>query len=147
MVEALADAMDDRGFQSIVMQNVFVDEGRELRLAAHDIFRFAADARPDRIDLVEGPCGPSSDIEPWTYVLPATLGIPYLGLLAQFCRCEDGHCHSATAHGSSALAKEVDNAGFEYLVADRQHVIAVRDIERLCARNERGQFLRQNPRR
>ena len=58
MVETLADPMRDGGFQSIVMKNVFVDESRELRLAARDVFRLAADACPDRIDLVEGPCGP-----------------------------------------------------------------------------------------
>ena len=58
MVEPLADAMRDRGFKRVVMQNVLIDEGGELGLPARDIFRFVADARPDRIDLVEAPCGP-----------------------------------------------------------------------------------------
>ena len=58
IAEPLADAVDDRGFQRVVVQDVFVDEGRELRLAARDVLRLAADARPDRIDLVEALGGP-----------------------------------------------------------------------------------------
>ncbi len=58
IAEPLADAVDDRGFQRVVVQDVLVDEGGELRLAARDVLRLAADARPDRIDLVEGLCRP-----------------------------------------------------------------------------------------
>src|SRR5581483_11266467 len=53
IAEALADAMHDGGFQRVVVQDIFVDEGCEFRLAACNFFRLAADARPDRIDLVE----------------------------------------------------------------------------------------------
>ena len=40
------------------------------------------------------------------------------------------------------MVKEIKHAGFEDLVADGQHVIAVRDVERAGARNQCGQFLR-----
>jgi hypothetical protein len=58
MVEALADTMSDRSFQRVVVENVFVDEGREFGLTARDVLRFATDTRPNRIDLIECPCGP-----------------------------------------------------------------------------------------
>ena len=57
IAEPLADAVDDRGFQRVVVQDVLIDEGGELRLAARDVLRLAADARPDRIDLVEALAG------------------------------------------------------------------------------------------
>ena len=41
-----------------------------------------------------------------------------------------------------ALVKEVQHARLEHLVADRQHVVAVGDIESARAGNERGQFVR-----
>src|SRR5689334_3468201 len=43
------------------------------------------------------------------------------------------------AHGSCALVKEVDNARFVDLVADGEHMVAVRDVEYPCAGNKRGQ--------
>ena len=58
MVEPLADAVHDRRLERVVVQDGRVDEGRELGLAAHDLLGLAADARPDRIDLVERPRGP-----------------------------------------------------------------------------------------
>src|SRR5262249_60337085 len=58
MVEPLTDAVCDRSLERVVVQDVLVDESGELWLAACDVLRFAADARPDRIDLIEGPRGP-----------------------------------------------------------------------------------------
>ena len=55
IAEPLADAVNDRGLERVVVQDVLIDEGRELRLAARDVLRLAADARPDRIDLIEAP--------------------------------------------------------------------------------------------
>jgi hypothetical protein len=52
-VEALGDAVDDRCLQRVVMQDGRIDEGRELGLATRDLFGLAADARPDRVNLVE----------------------------------------------------------------------------------------------
>ena len=53
MIEPLGDAMHDRILQRVVMQDGRIDEGRELGLAPDDLLGLAADARPDRIDLVE----------------------------------------------------------------------------------------------
>ena len=53
MIEPLGDAMHDRILEPLVMQHRRVDEGRKLRLAADDVFRFLADMRPDRIELAE----------------------------------------------------------------------------------------------
>ncbi len=39
------------------------------------------------------------------------------------------------------LLEEFQHAGLEHLVADREHVVAVRDRQRLRVRHERGQFL------
>src|SRR5215813_5671780 len=58
MVEPLTDAVCDRSLERVVVQDVLVDESGELWLAARDVLRFAADARPDRIDFIEGPRGP-----------------------------------------------------------------------------------------
>src|ERR1044071_4785812 len=58
MIQALADAMGNRGFKRVMMKDVFVDEGGEFGLAARNVLRFVADARPNRIDLVEALCGP-----------------------------------------------------------------------------------------
>jgi hypothetical protein len=52
-VEALGHAVDDRGFQRVVMQDGRIDEGRELGFAPRDLLGLAADARPDRVDRVE----------------------------------------------------------------------------------------------
>jgi hypothetical protein len=59
MIQALADAVCDRNFEPVVMKNIFVDKGGELRFAARDIFCFAANARPNGINFVEAayrPC-------------------------------------------------------------------------------------------
>ena len=56
---------DDRRFQRVVVQDGRIDEGRELGLAPRHLFGLVADARPDRIDLVERARRPSSDTEPW----------------------------------------------------------------------------------
>ena len=58
VIQPLADAMGNRGLKRIVMEDVFINEGGELGLAARNVLRFVADARPDRIDLVEALCGP-----------------------------------------------------------------------------------------
>ena len=52
-VEALGDAVDDRRLQRVMMQDGRIDEGRKLGLAARDFLGLAADARPDRVHLVE----------------------------------------------------------------------------------------------
>ena len=53
MVEAASQPMDHGRFERVVVQDGRIDEGRELRLATHDILGLAADPRPDRIDLIE----------------------------------------------------------------------------------------------
>src|SRR5262245_8065344 len=53
VIQTLAHAMSNCGFKRIVMKDIFVDEGSELRLAAGDVLRFVADTRPNRIDLIE----------------------------------------------------------------------------------------------
>src|SRR5262249_49700407 len=58
LVQTLAPAMSHCGFERVVMKNIFVDESGEFGLAAGDVLRFNADTRPDRIDLIEAPCGP-----------------------------------------------------------------------------------------
>jgi len=50
MVEAIGQTMHHRVFQTIMVQHGRIDEGREFGLAANDVFRFAADAIPDRIE-------------------------------------------------------------------------------------------------
>jgi hypothetical protein len=56
MREPLADAVRDRSLQRVMMKNVLVDEGRELRLAPRDISA-SLRIRPDRIDLIEARAG------------------------------------------------------------------------------------------
>ncbi len=53
IIEPLGDAVDDRRLQRVVMQDGRIDEGRELGLAPRDLLGLAADARPDRVDLIE----------------------------------------------------------------------------------------------
>ena len=53
MVEPLGDAMHHRLLERVVMQDRGIDEARKLRLAPRHLLGFVADARPDRIDLVE----------------------------------------------------------------------------------------------
>ena len=50
MIEPLGEAMYHGVFQPFVMQHGRIDKGRQLRLAANDVFRLAADAIPDRIE-------------------------------------------------------------------------------------------------
>src|SRR4029077_16631764 len=75
MGEPLADAVRDGSFERVVMENVLVDESCELRLPARDVLRLNADARPDRIDFIEGPCGPRLKLS-HTQDLPTPLGSP-----------------------------------------------------------------------
>src|SRR5262245_19946057 len=83
MVEPLTDAVYDRSLERVVVQDVLVDESGELWLAACDVLRFAADARPDRIDLIEGPRGPRLILshEPRT---PSVSRSPHRALLSHF---------------------------------------------------------------
>ena len=57
MVEPLGQPIDHGRFQGVVVQNGRIDEGGELRLAPHGLFRLATDARPYRIDGIEGRLG------------------------------------------------------------------------------------------
>ncbi len=57
IAEPLADAVNDGRLQRVVVQNVLENEGREFGLAARHRLGLLADARPDRIDLVEAFCG------------------------------------------------------------------------------------------
>src|SRR5580658_9731740 len=57
MVEPLGQPIDHSRFQGVVVQNGRVDEGGELRLAPYGLFRLATDARPYRIDGIEGRLG------------------------------------------------------------------------------------------
>src|SRR5262249_60330434 len=52
-VEPRGDAVHDRRLQRVVMQEGRIDEGRELGLAARGLLGLAANARPDRVNLVE----------------------------------------------------------------------------------------------
>src|SRR3974390_549995 len=59
IAESLGDAMDQGSFERVVMQDVLVDKGSELRLASGGVLRLASDARPHRVDLVQSlhrPC-------------------------------------------------------------------------------------------
>ena len=53
MIEPLGDAMHHRVLERVVMQDRGIDEARKLGLAPRHLLGFVADARPDRIDLVE----------------------------------------------------------------------------------------------
>ena len=139
VVEPLADAMDDRAFQRVVMQDVLIDEGRELRLAARDLLGLAGGCapRPDRPcrDLWQA----ASEIEPWTSSPGASRRHSPSWAVSitnrQPSRGRQCGARMAPACHSGTLVKEFQHAGLEDLVADRQHVIAARDIEqRLRAR-------------
>src|SRR6476620_753964 len=88
MGEPLADAVRDGSFERVVMENILVDESCELRLSARNVLRFNADARPDRIDFIEGPCGPRLKVS-HTQDLPTPLGSPTQVLLSQFRTCKE----------------------------------------------------------
>ena len=70
MIEPLADAVRDRVFERVAVQDVLVEKARQFRLAAGDIFGFLADAGPDRIDLGEAFGGArlmmSHDVVSWS---------------------------------------------------------------------------------
>src|ERR1700720_1038414 len=57
MVEPLGQPIDHGRFERVVMQNGRIDEGGELGLAPYGLFRLTADARPYRIDGIEGRLG------------------------------------------------------------------------------------------
>jgi hypothetical protein len=65
------------------------------------------------------------------------LSIPQIGLLSRFPSRQEGY-QRPRKQASGALVKEIENACFEHLVADRQHVVAAGDIEGARARDERG---------
>src|SRR5262249_56632600 len=54
MIDQATQAMGDGCFERVVVQDGRVDEGGELRLAARDVLGLAADAPPNRIELVDG---------------------------------------------------------------------------------------------
>src|SRR4029079_11906022 len=139
VIQALADAMGNRGLERVVMKDVFVDEGGELGLATRNVFRFVADTHPDRIDLVEALCRPRLKLshEPGS---PDASRTPTSVFLAQIRRCKEGVA-TRPAHGSCALVKEVNNACFVDFVTYGKHMVAVRDIESSRARNERSKGL------
>src|SRR6476620_7696943 len=138
MGEPLADAVRDGSFERVVMENILVDESCELRLPARDVLRFNADARPDRIDFIEGPYGPRLKLS-HTQDLPTPLGPLHRSFITFSKAQRERGRHPA--HGSFALVKEVNNAGLVDLVAHGQHVVSVRDIDGTGAWNERGQFM------
>ena len=57
MIEPLRDPLHNRSLQRVVVQHIRINEGRDLRLAARDFLRLAADAGPHRIDSVENRTG------------------------------------------------------------------------------------------
>src|SRR5215467_11030376 len=68
MVEPVADTVHHGARQRIVLQQRSVDERSELRLLPDDGLRLATNARPDRIDGLDGRyslrlghCGPPDD--------------------------------------------------------------------------------------
>ena len=72
VIKPLADAMGNCGLKRVMMEDVFINEGGELGLAARNVLRFVADSRPDWIDLVEALCGPRLKLSHET-VLPTPL--------------------------------------------------------------------------
>src|SRR5512144_2272879 len=95
VIQTLAHSMRNRGLKRVVMEDVFIDEGGELRLAVRDILRFIADSHPDRIDLVEAPCGPRLKLshEP---VLPTPLD-PLLRYFITNSKTQGGRGNAARA--------------------------------------------------
>ena len=53
VVEPLGDAVDDRVFQPVVIEDRRVDEARDRRLGGDDRLGLTLDLGPDRIDLAE----------------------------------------------------------------------------------------------
>ncbi len=53
MVEPLGDTMHHRLLERVMVQDRRIDEARKLGLAPRHLFGLVADARPDRVDLVE----------------------------------------------------------------------------------------------
>ena len=50
MMQPLGDAMGDGLFQPVVVQHRGIDEARQRRLGAHDVFGLRPDGRPERIE-------------------------------------------------------------------------------------------------
>src|SRR5262249_22821902 len=137
MGEPLTDAMRDGCFERVVMEDILVDESRELRLAARDVLRLAADTRPDRIDFIEAPRGPCLKL---SHIQVLRLSAPLHRSFSTISKPqrEPGR---RQAHGSPAPVKEIDNTSLINLVANSQHMVAARYIERRRAWNKRGQFM------
>src|SRR5215468_8667062 len=122
MGEPLTHAVRDSGFERVVMENILVDEGRQLRLAASDILRLIADARPDRIDFIEAPYGPRLKL---SHSLVLRLSAPLHGSFSTISKAQREPGRRQT-HGSCALIKEIDDAGLKDLVANGQHMVTAR---------------------
>src|SRR5262249_20293292 len=54
MIDLSGQSIGDRGFKRVVVQDGRIDEGGELRLAPHDVFGLATNARPHGIEFVDG---------------------------------------------------------------------------------------------
>ena len=126
MVEPLGDAVDHRGLQRVVVQDRRIDEGRELGLAPHDLLGLAADARPDRVDLVERVGG--SRLLLGHDRLPRIRSRVSSSTIAPSDHIwRQGQASSGLPARSRPLGKKVQHGLLEHLVADRQHVVAVRE--------------------
>ena len=53
VIEPFGQPVDNSSLERVEMQNARINESSQLRFVASHILGFAADARPDRIDLVE----------------------------------------------------------------------------------------------
>src|SRR5262245_13392170 len=110
MIEPLGDAMPDGGVVRVVVKDGRRDEGRKLRLAANDLFGLAADARPDRIDLVERVYSfrlfPSHDDSPNVILTTMLAQQPWSwGYIRSACgRAMHGNDHGRTARNASTPA-------------------------------------------
>src|SRR3974390_1815938 len=135
IAKSLGDAMDQSSFERVVMQDVLVDEGSELRLASRGILRLAADARPHRVDLVQSLHRPCLKLSHGS-VLLGSLSDSYIGLLSHFGRDQEGGRKSSCRTISWAFIKKRKHAALEHLVADREHVVAAGDRQCLRAWDE-----------
>ena len=144
MIEPLRHAMHDRGFERVVMQDGRIDEGRELGLAPHGLLGLVADARPNRIDLVERVCGSCVSLRHDRLQQLASRGNSTISaqpnrIWRQKADAPEGYRTIL----SGPLSQEVEHALLEHLVAHRQHVVAARNIERPPLRQQRGQLGRR----
>jgi hypothetical protein len=53
MIEPISEAMDDRAFQPVMIENRAQNKTGDLGLAPHDLLRLNADARKHRIDVAK----------------------------------------------------------------------------------------------